>query len=347
MIIASELKSIMKAITYHHYGPPAVLHLTTVPKPKIKSGEVLVKVRAVAVTAADSRLRGARFPAGFNLIARLIFGITAPRQQILGSSFSGEVVAVGEKVSKFAVGDAVFGMKGFSLGAYAEFLKISQDQAMVKKPQSLSHPQAAALTFGGTTALFFLRDLAQVKYGQRVLVNGASGAVGSSAVQIAKALGGVVTAVCGPKNLQLVASLGVDQVLDYTQVDVRQQSSQYDVVLDAVGNVTFADCERIIKPNGKCLLVVAGLPKMLQAVIHTHRSPKGISYLTGTASETKKDIQFLTDLCAQGKLDPVLSKVFPFDQVVEAHQLVDTGHKVGNIVLDLDGLGEMKVDFKG
>lgn len=328
----------MKAIVYNQYGPPEVLHIANVPKPTITSKQILVKVKAVAVTAADSRLRGARFPAGFNVLARLIFGITKPRQQILGSSFSGEVVAIGKDVTEFTLGDAVFGMKGFTLGAYAEFLKIDQDQAIVKKPKYLSHTQAAALTFGGTTALSFLRDLGQVKVGQTILINGASGAVGSSAVQIAKALGAKVTAVCGPKNLKKVQSLGADEVLDYTQVDIRKQTNQYDVLLDAVGNLTLGECERIVKPKGKCLLVVAGLPKMLQAAISSQRSPKKIFYLTGTASEKKEDIQFLADLYLQHKLDPVLSKVFPFDRVVEAHQLADSGHKTGNIVLDFNAI---------
>jgi NADPH:quinone reductase-like Zn-dependent oxidoreductase len=325
----------MKAIVYQHYGPPSVLQLKEVPKPEIKPGEILIKVKAVAVTAADSRLRGSRFPAGFTILARLIFGITAPRQKILGSSFSGEVVAVGKDVSEFKVGDEVFGMKGFELGAYAEYIKIGQDQAVIKKPKSLSYTEAAALTFGGTTALYFLRDVGKVKHGQRVLINGASGAVGSSAVQIAKALGATVAAVCGPKNQKLVESLGADEVFDYTKVDVRTHINQYDVVLDAVGNLTFDECEQIAKPNGKCLLVVAGLPKMLQAGIQTQRSPKNISYLTGTASESKKDIQFLADLFTQHKLNPVLSKVFPFAHAAEAHELVDSGHKTGNVVLDV------------
>jgi NADPH:quinone reductase-like Zn-dependent oxidoreductase len=325
----------MKAVVCKAYGPPDVLHITDVKKPEPRSGELLVKVRAVAVTAADSRIRGARFPAGFNIIARLIFGISAPRQPILGACFSGEVVAIGEGVTEFKVGDEVFGMKGFELGVYAEFITIGQHQAVVTKPTKLSHTQAAALVFGGTTALHFLRNLAQIKSGQHILINGASGSVGSSAVQIAKAFGARVTAVCGPQNIKLVKSLGADKVIDYSQEDIKKHHNTYDLVMDTVGNLTLNDCEQILKHNGTCLLVMAGLPKMIQAATYTRRSPKKIKALTGTATESKDDVAELARLFVQKKIDPVLTETFSFDEVVAAHRLVDTGHKVGNIVLKL------------
>jgi len=323
----------MNAVVYHQYGPPEVLQIVNLPLPVPHQGEILIRVRAVAVTVADSRIRGARFPAGFGVIARLVFGISAPRRQILGSCFSGQVTAVGEGVTEFVVDDEVFGMKGLEMGAYAEYVTIDQHQAVVKKPKELSHPQAAALVFGGTTALFFLRNQICLSTGQHILINGASGSVGSSAIQIAKALGATVTAVCGPQNVKLVKSLGADKVVDYTKENMREHQNSYDVVMDTVGNLSLNDCEQILKPHGTCLLVMAGLPKMLQAASYSYRSSKKIQAITGTAAENKNDVLFLAQLFVQKKLDPVLSKVFPFAEVVAAHRLVDTGHKVGNLVL--------------
>jgi NADPH:quinone reductase-like Zn-dependent oxidoreductase len=325
----------MKAIVCPKYGPPEVLQIADMPQPKPNAGELLVKVKAVAVTVADARIRGARFPAGFGVIARLIFGIAAPRRPILGGCFSGQVVAVGEGVTEFSLGDDVLGMKGFELGAYAEFVTIGQQHAVAKKPKKLSYSQAAALVFGGTTALFFLKKLADLQAGQHILINGASGSVGSSAVQIAKALGAKVTAVSGPKNIKLVKSLGADTAVDYSQEDVKNHHDRYDVVMDTVGNLSLSECENILKPRGKCLLVMAGLPKMIQAATYHRRSPKQIQAFTGTASESKDDLELLASLSVQKKLDPVLTQVFSFKDVVAAHRLVDTGHKVGNVVLEL------------
>lgn len=323
----------MKAIVYHQYGAPDVLHLTELSIPVPKKGEILVKVVASAVTAADSRLRAARFPAGFAIIARLIFGIFKPRQNILGSCFSGTVTALGEDVTEFAVGDDVFGMTGMKMGAYAEYLVIGQHQAVIKKPTALSHADAAALVFGGTTALYFLRELMTVTTGQHIMVNGASGAVGSSALQLAKAMGATVTAVCGPKNSALVKKLGADAVIDYTVTDVKTLENQFDVVMDTVGNLKLTDIEQLLKPAGIFLQVVAGLPEMISGMSYTGRSPKKIKVVTGTASEKKADIAFLAELFIQKKLQAVIGRTLPMSEIAAAHALADSGHKVGNLVV--------------
>lgn len=325
----------MKAILCPSYGPPEILRLEEIPTPTPKDNEILVKVHAVAVTVADSRIRGGRFPSGFGIIARLVFGIRGPRQQVLGNSFSGEVVAVGKNVTLFSVGDSVFGMKGLSSGAYAEFVTIDQNHAVIKKPNTLSHTDAAGLVFGGMTATYFLRDQGHLKDHTQILINGAAGSVGSSALQIAKTRDTEITAICGPKNTQFVESLGADVVMDYTKEDFRKDANRYDLVIDCVGNISLDDLENILKPGGKALLLIAGIPTMLSAAIRTARSQKNIQVLTGTASETKQQLQFLLELYTEKKLKPVVTKIFPFEHIVQAHALADSNHKTGNIVVEV------------
>lgn len=316
----------MKAAVFKQYGPPEVVSIAEVAKPQEKDNEILVKVHATAVNASDSRIRAARFPAGFAFPARLVFGLFKPRNAVLGGVFSGVVEAVGKDVKSFEVGDAVFGMTGMKMAAHAEYLTVREDNAVLKKPEALSFVDAAALPFGATTALYYLRDLAGIKAGQTILINGASGAVGTNAIQLAKYYGAEVTAVCSAENHDLVKSLGADKVIDYKKVDFLADPEKYDLILDTIGSLDVNKARERLTENGRLLLVVAGLKDMIL--------PKS-GVLQGTAPEKKEDLSFLLKLVTEGKLKAVIDKVYPLDKIVEAHRHVDTGHKKGNVVVTL------------
>ncbi len=316
----------MKAAVYTKYGPPEVLEIKDITKPVPNEKEVLVKIHTVAATIADSRVRAANFPAGLGFMAKLVFGITAPRKQVLGSSFSGVVESVGSEVTKYKQGDEVFGMTGTKFSAYAEYLTISEGSSVAHKPSEISHEDASALSFGGTTALYFLRDVAKIKSGQTILINGASGAVGTNAVQLAKYFGAKVTAICSTKNIDLVKSLGADKVIDYTKENYLDTEDNYDFVMDAVGNMKTDEATSKLNPQGKFLLVVGDLKGMLKAAFSKN-------ILQGTSPEKKEDLEFLADLMKDGKLKAIIDSTFTLDQIVEAHHKIDSGHKVGNIVI--------------
>lgn len=313
----------MQAAVVSRYGPPEVVGIAEVPRPVPRRDEVLVRVRAVAVTSADARIRGAHFPAGFAPFARLIFGIFRPRRRILGSSFSGVVEACGARVPGFERGDEVCGMTGLRLGAHAEYVAVPAAK-LARKPAAVSHDDAAGLLFGGGTALYFLRDKAKVGPGTTVLVNGASGAIGTSAVQLAKHFGATVTGVTSRANVGLVNKLGADRVIDYTEVDLDQVVDRFDVVLDTVGNLSIESGRRLLTPGGVLLLAVAGLGETLRA--------RG-NVMTGTAPERAMDFEYLLGLVAAGSMTVVVPQVYDLHDIAAAHRLVDSGHKVGNVVV--------------
>ena len=313
----------MRAAVADRFGPPSVVHLADVPAPSPGPDEVLVRVAAAAVTAADSRIRGARFPKGFGPIARLIFGPFRPRRKVLGSSFSGVVEAVGSGVTGVAVGDEVCSMTGVSLGAHAEAIAV-RARRVVSKPAQVTHDDAAAVLFGGTTALFYLRDRAGVRAGQSVLVNGASGAIGTNAVQLAKHFGATVTGVTSTRNTQLVTDLGADHVVDYTRTPLADVTECFDVVLDTVGNVAIASGRRLLNPGGVLLLAVADLWQTIAA--------RG-NVKAGSAPERVEDAELLLGLVADGTLKVVIDHAYELDAIVAAHERVDTGHKVGNVIV--------------
>jgi NADPH:quinone reductase-like Zn-dependent oxidoreductase len=327
----------MQAALFHRYGSPEVFNLEQVPVPTPKADEIQVRVRAVAITAADRRIRASKFPPGHWFMARLIFGLFKPRRKILGSCFSGTVTAVGANVSQFAVGDEVFGMTGMSFGAYAEYLTVKEHGSVIKKPATLSHPQAAALAFGGTTALYFLKERAGLKKGQVVLINGASGSVGTNAVQLAKYFGATVIGVCSTKKIAQVKNLGADQVIDYRKEKVVSRESAFDVVMDVVGNLSIAEGENLLRQGGKFLLVSAGLADLLRANLSFlwPKSKKEIQLLDGIATETKEALNFLAKLVVNGQLKVVIDKTFPLSKIVEAHKYTDSGRKIGNVVLEV------------
>lgn len=313
----------MRAAVAEKYGPPEVVRVQEVALPEPKANEVLVRVVAAAVTSGDARIRGARFPTGFGALARLAFGVTRPRRPVLGGAFSGVVVATGSAVTGVEPGDEVCGMSGTKLGAHAEFLAVARSR-VVSKPSPVSHEQAAGVLFGGTTALHFLRDKATIEPGATVLVNGASGAVGTNAVQLARHYGATVTGVASAPNRALVEQLGAADVIDHTQVDVASIDRRFDVVLDTVGNLTIDSGRRLLKEDGVLLLVAAGLADTLRA--------RG-NVKAGPSKERAAEFALLLELVAEGTLTVVIDRVYDLDGIVEAHRRVDTGHKVGNVLV--------------
>ena len=332
----SEWRERMKAIVCERYGPPEVLHLKEVEKPAPRDNEVLVRVYATTATAGDWRVRSGKVPAGFGLIMRLALGIKGPRQAILGSELAGEVEAVGRGVSNFQVGDRVFAFSDIAMGCYAEYKCMPGDGAVVRMPSNLTFDEAAAMSFGGTTALHFLKK-AKLQRGEKVLVNGASGGVGTAAVQLAKYFGAEVTGVCSTANVELVRSLGADHVIDYTKEDFTKNRDAYDVIVDTAGTAPYSRSKNSLKDGGRLLLVLAGLPEMLLAPWTSMTSNKRI--IPGTASGCAEDLRFLAELAEKGHFKPVIDRRYPFERVVEAHRYLDTGRKKGNIVLTLGHLG--------
>lgn len=307
----------MRAAVVDRYGPPHVVRITDVPIPVPRRGEVLVRVRAAAVTSGDARIRGARFPRGFGVPGRLAFGLTGPRRPVLGMAFSGVVETAAHG---FAAGDEVAGMTGIRLGAHAEYVAVGAGR-IVAKPAEVSHEDAAGLLFGASTARYFLRDRAELACGMSVLVNGASGAIGTSAVQLAAHHGATVTGVTGAANAALVTGLGADRVIDHRTTEV---TGRFDVVLDTVGNLTPATGRRLLTDRGVLLLAVATLGQTI-----TSRG----RVRSGTTPERAADFALLLQMVAKGELTVVLDEVLDLDGIVVAHQRVDSGRKVGNLVV--------------
>lgn len=310
----------MRAAVVDRYGPPEVVRLADVPAPVPRAGEVLVRVVATAVTAGDARIRGARFPRGFAVPGRLALGLRGPRRPVLGGVFSGVVESVGARVTGLAPGDEVCGMTGVRMGAHAELVAVPAARA-VPKPAEVSHDDAAGVLFGGTTALHYLRDKAQLTRGRSVLVNGASGAVGTNAVQLAKHLGATVTAVCSGRNADLVRSLGADEVLDHTTTPL---TGRYDVVLDAAGTVSATAGRRLLTDDGVLLLAVATLGETVLARGRVKAGP---------APERAADVTSLLERVAKGELAVVVEDVLGLDAIVDGHRRVDSGRKVGNLLV--------------
>jgi NADPH:quinone reductase-like Zn-dependent oxidoreductase len=322
----------MKAAVYTRYGAPEVVSLAEVARPALVPDGVVVRVRAATVSSGDARLRSAKVPPGFGILLRLGFGVFGPRKPVLGTEMAGEVVEAGAQ-SRFAVGDRVFALLGASLGGHAEYVAVPDGGAIATLPRDLSFEQGAALAFGGTTALFYLRDKAKLRAGERVLVNGASGAVGSAAVQLAKHFGARVTAVCSGENADLVAALGAERIIDHTREDFTTLGERFDVVMDNVGNCSFARCVSTLADDGRLLLVVAGLGQMLGAVIRPVRSGRRV--LCGVTPERAEDLLLLARLAETGAYRPVTDSTFSFDRIVEAHARVDTQRKRGNVIVTL------------
>jgi NADPH:quinone reductase-like Zn-dependent oxidoreductase len=323
----------MKAVVYEKYGPPNVLEFAEVAGPAPKDNEILIRIYATTVTTGDWRARSLDVPTGFRLISRLFFGIFKPRQPILGTELAGEIESVGKGVSKFKIGDQVFAYNGAGMGCHAEYKCMPEDGAVALKPSNLSYEEAAAISFGGTTALDFFRR-GKLKSGEKVLINGASGGVGTAAVQVARHFGAEVTGVCSTGNVQLVRSLGANHVIDYTEEDFTQNGETYDVIVDIAGTAPYSRSKGSLKEEGRLLLVLAELSDLLQIPWVSMTSRKKV--IGGPAAERPEDLLFLAKLVEDGEFKPVIDRRYPFEQIIEAHRYVDAGHKKGNVVITLE-----------
>eukprot|EP00039_Didymoeca_costata_P024934 m.11895 g.11895 ORF g.11895 m.11895 type:complete len:327 (-) comp4551_c0_seq1:133-1113(-) len=326
------MDSTMLAATYTSYGTPNVITIKKVQKPRIKNNEVLIRVHAASVTTGDTRIRACKAPGGMSMIMRLMFGIFGPRNPTLGISFSGTIEEVGSKVTNLKVGDEVFGDAGMKMGAHAEYIKLKSDATIAHKPSNLTLTESASLCFGTATAWHFLKTLANVQPDQRVLIVGASGDVGAQAVQLAKHLGAHVTALCSGKNHDLVTSLGADAVIDYTKEDFTKNGQHYDAILDIVGVAPWSVSKNSLTDKGKLLIVVGSLYEMIQASFVSSKNGK-----QAIAGVSEPDAALALELkqMAEEKVFKPLVKTYPFQNIVEAHTEVDTGHKVGTVVVTM------------
>jgi NADPH:quinone reductase-like Zn-dependent oxidoreductase len=303
----------VKAVVCTRYGPPEVLQLKELPTPVPRKNQVRIRISATAVTSSDCYLRGLRLSPAYRLMARLAIGWKAPRQPVLGLVLSGEVDSVGPDAKSFEVGDRVFGFNRHLFGTYAQYVCWPEDGLLAPRPANCTDEESAAIVYGGLLALHFLRK-ADVRAGQSVLVFGASGAVGTSAVQLARHLGADVTGVCSTANVDLVASLGATTVIDYTSEDFTDRAERYDLIFDAVGKnksaAALRRCRQVLAPGGACVSVDDGTPKL-----------------------RREDLVLLGELATTGEIRPVIDRTYALDEIVDAHRYVDNGHKRGNVVI--------------
>lgn len=319
----------MRAVTHRRYGPPEVLGVEEVEKPSPKANEVLVRVHATSVTSGDSRMRSFKVAGIFWLPLRLILGILKPRNLIPGMDFAGRIEEVGNDVATFKVGQPVFGIK--LNGANAEYVAVPESSAIAAKPALLSYEEAAAIPFGALSSLVFLREVAVVRPGHKVLIYGASGALGVFAVQLAKHFGATVTAVCSAANLDLVRSLGADDAIDYTVTDYTMGSGGYDIILDTVGVTSFSRCKRLLAPQGRHVFVTFGLSQILQMAWTSLWGGKRV--VIGMSGNSKRDLLFVKGLVEAGLLRPVIDRIYAMQDIVEAHRRVDSGRKRGSLII--------------
>ena len=324
----------MKAVVYTDYGPPEVLRLEEVAKPAPKDDEVLVKVYAAAANPLDWH-----FMRGTPLPFRLVFGFRRPKNTFLGADIAGRIEAVGSGVSQFQPGDEVFGdVSGSGLGGFAEYV-CAREETLALKPSNLSFEEAAAVPVAAITALQGLRDKGQVRSGQQVLVNGASGGVGTFAVQLAKAFGAEVTGVCSTRNLELVRSIGADRVVDYTREDFTKGGQPYDLILDAVGNRSVSDYARALGPQGRCVVVgFTTLSHLLQVALlgaWLSRGGRKKIGVMGAAKPNQTDLVFIKELLEVGKVAPVIDRTYPLSETAEAIRYLEKGHARGKVVIDI------------
>ncbi|MED1797917.1 NAD(P)-dependent alcohol dehydrogenase [Brevibacillus porteri] len=317
----------MKAIVYEQYGPPNVLQLRDVAKPVPKDDEVLIKVYAATAAAGDWRLRKAD-----PFLARLFNGLWKPRKiKILGFELAGVVESTGSGVSQFKPGDAVYAACGNGFGAYAEYKCLPENGCITLKPANMTFEEAAAVPVGAYTALQFLRK-GNIQHGRRVLIYGASGSVGTYAVQLAKHFGAEVTGVCSTSNVELVRSLGADRIIDYTKENFEDDDTIYDIIFDTVGKSPFQACVERLTPNGYYLRAVHFSPLPIVRGLWTNMT-SGKKVIGGTAKENAEDLRYVKELIEAGKLRAVIDRIYQLEQAVEAHSYVELGHKKGNVVL--------------
>lgn len=326
----------MKAIIWTKYGPPDVLQLNEVEKPNPKDNEVLIRIFATTVTAGDCKLRSLNLPLYFSLPMRLWLGFSKPRgMTIPGTELAGEIEAVGKQVRLFKEGDQVFGSAGLGFGTYAEYKCLPEEPlegALAVKPVNMTYEEAATVPFGGCDALHFLRK-ANIHSGQKVLINGAGGSIGTFAVQLSRHLGAEVTAVDSPAKLEMLRSIGSHQVVDYNQEDFTRNGETYDVIFDVIGKISLSRSKSSLKPNGTYLLANPGLSQLVAGLWTRLTSSKKV--VSQTASRKNEDLSFLKELIEAGKIKTVIDRRFPLEQIAEAHRYVETGQKLGNVVISV------------
>ena len=324
----------MKAIVYNKYGSPDVLQIKEIEKPKPKDEEVLIKVHSAEVTKSDCEMRSFNFAVKwFWLPLRLAWGIFKPKKKVLGGYFSGEIEGIGKNVTKLVVGDRIFGATQMRFGAYGEYLCLPASYTLVKKPSNMSYEEAAAVPLGGLNALHFMRN-ASIKEGETVLINGAGGSIGTFAIQIAKDMGAEVTAVDSSIKEAMLRQLGVDHFIDYTQENVTKQGKTYDVIFNMVANSRYADFIKILNSNGRYLMGNPKLVDMLRSLVTSKLTDKTVMF--SFAGEKEEELIALRTMIEAGKIRSVVDKIYSFNQIVQAHQRVETEQRIGIVVLSFD-----------
>jgi len=329
----------MKAIVYTEYGPPEVLKLKEVEKPVPKEDEVLIRINATSVNYGDLVARNFKnisasefyMPAPLWLISKLYFGTSKPKNPILGSEFAGEVEAAGSNVKFYKEGSQVFGYLGQSMGAYAEYICLPEDAVMAGKPDNMTYEQAAVVPMGAIMALYLLREKGNLHSGSKILINGASGSIGSAAVQIGKSYGAEVTGVCGTPRLEFVKSLGADKVVDYTKEDFTQSGETYDLVFDILGKSSFSKVKNSLKENGRYLLASFKMKQLFQMLRTSITGDKKV--ICALAPGSKEELISVKELIEKGKMKAIIDRTFQLDEAAEAHRYVKEGHKKGHIAI--------------
>ncbi|NIS83389.1 MAG: zinc-binding dehydrogenase [Anaerolineales bacterium] len=325
----------MKAIVHTAYGPPEELQLKEVEKPVPKDDEVRIKIHATTVTTTDCNVRNMTFlPKLLRLPMRMQFGFLKPNIHILGTDLAGEIEATGKNVKRFKKGDQVYGTPEPALGAHAEYICIPEDGVLTEKPANMTYEEAASVPLAGHTALYFIRDQGNIQAGQKVLIIGASGAIGTFAVQLAKYYGAEVAGVCSTTNVELVKSLGADKVFDYTKEDFNKSGETYDVIFDAVHKSSFFRCKSSLKEKGIYLVTMPSLAFLLQMLWTSMAGDKKVK--NGSRSATVEDLLFLKELIEAEKLKTVIDRRYPLEQTAEAFRYVEKGHKRGNVVITVE-----------
>lgn len=326
----------MRAVIFKKFGTPEVLQLAEIEKPTPESNEVLVKIYATSVTAEDPKMRSFNHPPLLKLPVGLMFGFRKPKKPVLGIEFSGTVEAIGNKVSNFKTGDHVFGYTGLGFGAYAEYKCVPENGLIFFKPHNCSFEQSATLVNGPLSALAYLKKKGEVKKGDHVLIYGASGSVGTAAVQLARYFEATVTAVCSTRNIGLVKSIGANHVIDYTKENFTESDDRFDIIFDTIGKTTMKNSMKLLKPKGKYLLTEFGVSHILAALYTSLFKNKKVIVAASNFYWKKEDLIFLKEIVEAGHFRPVVDRCFRLEDIVEAHKYVETGHKSGNVAVSVN-----------